>query len=260
MSARTPRCQNVIDQYTPARTPVAGHTVLVVEDDPSIRTLLTSALTAAGYTVASAADGQEAMTEAGSRRPDLIVLDVMLPDTDGFQLTRDLRAQGTYTPVLFLTARTGVEDRIIGLSSGGDDYVTKPFHIQEVLLRIRAILRRSSAPASTSGVRPPLRYADLTLDERTHEVRRTGRLLKLSPTEFRLLACLLSRPERVLDKTEILQQVWQYDFSGDTRIVDTYVKNLRGKIDRDPPALIHTVRGVGYCLRLPRDEPNTAAR
>ncbi|MEV1025912.1 response regulator transcription factor [Streptomyces sp. NPDC050264] len=238
--------------------PVAGHTVLVVEDDASIRTLLTSALGAAGYAVASASSGQEALSEAGSRRPDLIVLDVMLPDTDGFRLTRELRAQGVYTPVLFLTARTGVEDRIIGLSSGGDDYVTKPFHVQEVLLRIRAILRRSGA--SATGVRPPLRYADLTLDESTHEVRRAGRPLKLSPTEFRLLACLLAHPERVLEKPEILQQVWRYDFSGDTRIVDTYVKNLRRKIDRDAPSLIHTVRGVGYCLRLPRAETDTATR
>ncbi|MDD9376915.1 response regulator transcription factor [Streptomyces sp. ZAF1911] len=247
------------EPHTP-RTPATGHTVLVVEDDPSIRTLLTSALSAAGYAVATAADGQEAMFEAGSRRPDLIVLDVMLPDTDGFRLTRELRAQGVYTPVLFLTARTDVEDRIIGLSSGGDDYVTKPFHVQEVLLRIRAILRRGSSPASTSGVRPPLRYADLTLDENAHEVRRAGRPLKLSPTEFRLLACLLSHPERVLDKREILQQVWQYDFSGDTRIVDTYVKNVRRKIDQDLPALIHTVRGVGYCLRLPSDEAKADTR
>ncbi|MFC5959188.1 response regulator transcription factor [Streptomyces pratens] len=250
----------MIDQHTLTRTPAAGHTVLVVEDDASIRTLLTSALSVAGYAVASAASGQEAMFKAGNRRPHLIVLDVMLPDTDGFQLTRDLRAQGVYTPVLFLTARTGVEDRIIGLSSGGDDYVTKPFHVQEVLLRIRAILRRSNAPASVTGTSPPLRYADLTLDEATREVRRADRLLKLSPTEFRLLACLLTHPERVLEKAEILQQVWQYDFSGDTRIVDTYIKNLRRKIDRSPPALIHTVRGVGYCLRLPRDETQTADR
>ncbi|WP_432173572.1 response regulator transcription factor [Streptomyces sp. Tue6028] len=250
----------MIDQHTHTRTPAAGHTVLVVEDDASIRTLLTSALSAAGYAVASASSGQEAMFQAGSRRPDLIVLDVMLPDTDGFRLTRDLRAQGAYTPVLFLTARTGVEDRIIGLSSGGDDYVTKPFHVQEVLLRIRAILRRSNSPASTAGVHPPLCYADLTLNESTHEVRRADQALKLSPTEFRLLACLMAHPERVLDKAEILQQVWQYDFSGDTRIVDTYIKNLRRKIDRDPPSLIHTVRGVGYCLRLPRDEARTVTR
>ncbi|MGW0686278.1 response regulator transcription factor [Streptomyces sp. NPDC002754] len=251
-----------VQQQPPARTPGAAHTVLVVEDDASIRTLLTSALGAAGYAVASASSGQEAMSEAGSRRPDLIVLDVMLPDTDGFQVTRALRAQGIYTPVLFLTARTEVEDRIIGLSSGGDDYVTKPFHVQEVLLRIRAILRRTgiSASASATGVRPLLRYTDLSLDEDTREVRRAGRPLKLSPTEFRLLACLLSHPERVMEKAEILQQVWWYGFSGDTRIVDTYVKNLRRKIDQDGPALIHTVRGVGYCLRLPRDGSDTVTR
>ncbi|MGW4272229.1 response regulator transcription factor [Streptomyces seoulensis] len=250
----------MFEQPLPARqrTSATGHTILVVEDDPSIRTLLTSALTAAGYTVASAATGQEAMFEAGSRRPSLIVLDVMLPDIDGFRLTRELRSQGAYTPVLFLTARTGVEDRIIGLSSGGDDYVTKPFHIQEVLLRIRAILRRS-ATAAAPDVRPPLRYADLTLDERTREVRRADRPLQLSPTEFRLLVCLLSHPERVLEKAEILQRVWRHDFSGDTRIVDTYVKNLRRKIDHTPPALLHTVRGVGYCLRLPRPGTNTGA-
>ncbi|MCS0603677.1 response regulator transcription factor [Streptomyces sp. LP11] len=243
------------------RTPGAGHTVLVVEDDASIRALLTSALSAAGYAVASASSGQEAMFEAGSRKPDLIVLDVMLPDTDGFRLTRDLRAQGVYTPVLFLTARTGVEDRIIGLSSGGDDYVTKPFHVQEVLLRVRAILRRSAASGTApGGFRPPLRYADVTLDESTREVQRAGRPVKLSPTEFRLLACLLAQPERVLEKPEILQQVWRYDFSGDTRIVDTYVKNLRRKIDRDAPSLIHTVRGVGYCLRLPREETDPVTR
>ncbi|CAL9623541.1 response regulator transcription factor [Streptomyces sp. enrichment culture] len=248
----------MIDEQLPLGRPGARHTVLVVEDDSSIRTLLTSALTAAGYAVASAGSGQEAMFEAGSRRPDLIVLDVMLPDTDGFHVIRELRAQGVYTPVLFLTARTGVEDRIIGLSSGGDDYVTKPFHVQEILLRIRAILRRSDTPPSAGSARPPLRYADLTLDESSHEVHRAGRPVKLSPTEFRLLACLLTQPERVLEKAEILQQVWQYGFSGDTRIVDTYVKNLRRKIDQEPPALIHTVRGVGYCLRLPRDESLTA--
>lgn len=246
------------DQHAPAWTTATGHTVLVVEDDPSIRTLLASALGAAGYTVVVAADGQEARA-AVDRRPDLIVLDVMLPDTDGFQLVRELRSRGTYTPVLFLTARDGIEDRIIGLSSGGDDYVTKPFHVQEVLLRIHAILRRSNAPAPVPGVRPPLRYADLTLDESTRDVRRAGTLLRLSPTEFRLLACLLSHPERVLEKSRILQQVWHYDFSGDTRIVDTYIKNLRRKIDCYEPALIHTVRGVGYCLRLPREETRAAA-
>ncbi|MCL8017234.1 response regulator transcription factor [Streptomyces sp. AS02] len=238
----------------------ARHTVLIVEDDPGIRALLASALSAAAYAVIPVGSGQEAMFEAGRSRPDLIVMDVMLPDTDGFTLTRELRALGVYTPLLFLTARTEVEDRIVGLSSGADDYVTKPFHIQEVLLRIRAILRRGSAPASVWGTGTELRYADLTLDEGTRDVRRADRPLKLSPTEFRLLACLMARPERVMEKTEILRIVWQYDFAGDTRIVDTYVKNLRRKIDGVPPALIHTVRGVGYCLRLPRPETGKAAR
>ncbi|WP_405724541.1 response regulator transcription factor [Streptomyces sp. NBC_00028] len=244
--------------HTTPRVPGNRHTVLVVEDDASIRALLTTALTAAGYTVVTAGDGQQAMFQVGSRRPDLIVLDVMLPDLDGFEVTRQLRAHGVYTPVLFLTARTEVEDRIVGLSSGGDDYVTKPFHVQEVLLRIRAILRRGSAPASAREVRPAMRYADLVLDEGAHVARRAERALRLSPTEFRLLACLLAHPERVLEKGEILEKVWRYDFSGDTRIVDTYVKSLRRKIDRDLPALIHTVRGVGYCLRLPSDTARAA--
>jgi two-component system OmpR family response regulator len=228
----------------------ARSTILVVEDDPSIRTLLTTALEAAGYAVVAAVTGQEAMFRAGDRQPDLIIMDVMLPDADGFDLTRQLRAQGLYTPVLFLTARTEIEDRIIGLSSGGDDYVTKPFHVQEVLLRIRAILRRAAAPASPGLTRPPLRYADLVLDEDAHTVQRAGRPLKLSPTEFRLLACLMAKADRVLGKREILQEVWQYDFAGDTRIVDTYIKNLRRKIDANSSPMIHTIRGVGYCLRL----------
>ncbi|MGI5405210.1 response regulator transcription factor [Streptomyces chartreusis] len=241
---------------TPGPSP-ARAVILVVEDDSSIRTLLTSALSAAGYVVATAGTGQEAMFEAGSR-PDLIVLDVMLPDVDGFALTRELRAQGVYTPVLFLTARTEVEDRIIGLSSGGDDYVTKPFHVQEVLLRIRAILRRAAASASVASARLPLRYADLVLDQDAHTVERAGHPLKLSPTEFRVLACLMASAERVLEKRQILQEVWQYDFAGDTRIVDTYIKNLRRKIDHTPPVMIHTVRGVGYCLRRSASDTGAA--
>ncbi|MFC8533264.1 response regulator transcription factor [Streptomyces sp. NPDC057249] len=232
----------------------ARHTVLVVEDDPGIRTLLTSALTAAGHHVASAANGREALDEVERLRPDLIVLDVTLPDTDGFAVTRALRARGDYTPVLFLTARTDIEDRIIGLSSGGDDYVTKPFHIQEILLRIRAILRRTGATPRPPAEQPPLRYADLSVDRERHTVHRGGEPVRLSPTEFRLLVCLVSRAEKVLEKQEILLDVWSYGFAGDTRIVDTYIKNLRRKIDRADRPLIHTVRGVGYCLRLPRED------
>ncbi|MGW2590956.1 response regulator transcription factor [Streptomyces sp. NPDC001515] len=232
----------------------APHTVLVVEDDPGIRTLLSSALTAAGYRVVTAVDGRAAVEATDRCRPDLIVLDVMLPDTDGFAVTRELRARGDYTPVLFLTARTDIEDRIIGLSSGGDDYVTKPFHIQEILLRIRAILRRTAGAPRRGPEPPPLRYADLSVDRERHTVHRAGRAVRLSPTEFRLLVCLVSHPEKVLGKQEILMEVWQYGFAGDTRIVDTYIKNLRRKIDRADRPLIHTVRGVGYCLRLPREQ------
>ncbi|MFJ7628785.1 response regulator transcription factor [Streptomyces sp. NPDC097595] len=231
----------------------ARHSVLVVEDDPGIRTLLTSALTAAGHRVASAANGRDALDEVARRRPDLVVLDVMLPDTDGFSVTRALRSRGDYTPVLFLTARTDIEDRIIGLSSGGDDYVTKPFHIQEILLRIRAILRRTGGAPRPPAEQPPLRYADLSVDRERHTVHRGGEPVRLSPTEFRLLVCLVSRAEKVVEKQEILLDVWSYGFSGDTRIVDTYIKNLRRKIDRADRPLIHTVRGVGYCLRLPRE-------
>ncbi|MFE7626726.1 response regulator transcription factor [Streptomyces castrisilvae] len=232
----------------------ARHTVLVVEDDPGIRTLLTSALNAAGYSVVSAANGGDAAGEVERGRPDLIVLDVMLPDTDGFAVTRGLRSRGDYTPVLFLTARTDIEDRIIGLSSGGDDYVTKPFHIQEILLRVRAILRRTGGAPRPPAEQPPLRYADLSVDRERHTVHRAGAPVQLSPTEFRLLVCLASQPEKVLEKQDILLAVWQYGFAGDTRIVDTYIKNLRRKIDRAGRPLIHTVRGVGYCLRLPRED------
>lgn len=232
----------------------ARNTVLVVEDDPSIRTLLTSALTAAGFRVASAASGRDGVAEVDRCRPDLVVLDVMLPDTDGFAVTRELRSRGDYTPVLFLTARTDIEDRIIGLSSGGDDYVTKPFHIQEILLRIRAILRRTGGASRPPAEQPPLRYADLSVDRERHTVHRAGEPVKLSPTEFRLLVCLMSQAGKVLEKQDILLDVWSYGFSGDTRIVDTYIKNLRRKIDRADRPLIHTVRGVGYCLRLPRED------
>ncbi|NEC66880.1 response regulator transcription factor [Streptomyces sp. SID9727] len=232
----------------------ARHTLLVVEDDPGIRTLLTSALTASGHGVASAANGREALDEVERLRPDLVVLDVTLPDTDGFAVTRALRARGDYTPVLFLTARTDIEDRIIGLSSGGDDYVTKPFHIQEILLRIRAILRRTGSTPRPPAEQPPLRYADLTVDRERHTAHRGGEPVRLSPTEFRLLVCLVSQAEKVLAKQEILLDVWSYGFAGDTRIVDTYIKNLRRKIDRADRPLIHTVRGVGYCLRMPRED------
>ncbi|MFF3505539.1 response regulator transcription factor [Streptomyces sp. NPDC003247] len=238
---------------TAARAP---RRILVVEDDPGIRALLETALRLSGYEVSSVATGRDALLEAERFGPALLVLDVMLPDQDGFALTRTLRAAGTTTPVLFLTARTDLDDRLAGLRAGGDDYVGKPFSIEEVLLRIGAVLRRTDPEGSDdqdgadTGV---LRYADLELDETAHVVRRAGTDILLSPTEFRLLAFLMANAGRVVGKSTILEQVWGYGFSGDVRIIETYVKYLRRKIDTIDPPLIHTERGVGYCLRLPRD-------
>jgi two-component system OmpR family response regulator len=225
--------------------------VLVVDDEPNICALLAATLRLTEFEVRSAASGEEALTVAGEFEPDLMVLDVMLPDLDGFEVARRLRDAGRPVPVLFLTARDSVEDRISGLTVGGDDYVTKPFSLEEVVLRIRAILRRyrTAPPPGDDGV---LRYADLELDEDAHEVRRGGKPIDLSPTEFKLLRYLLANAGRVVSKAQILDRVWSYDFGGEGRIVESYVYSLRRKIDKCAPPLIHTVRGVGYALRLPR--------
>ncbi len=226
--------------------------VLVVDDEPNISALLSATLRLIEFDVRCAAGGAEALQAAEEFEPDLVVLDVMLPDLDGFQVAQRLRAAGRRVPVLFLTARDSVEDRISGLTVGGDDYVTKPFSLEEVVLRIRAILRRTHAepgPDPDDGV---LRYADLEMDEDAHEVRRGGRLIDLSPTEFKLLRYLLTNAGRVVSKAQILDRVWSYDFGGEGRIVESYVYYLRRKIDKIDPPLIHTVRGVGYALRLPR--------
>jgi len=226
--------------------------VLVVDDEPNISALLSATLRLIDFDVRAAGGGNEALLAAAEFDPDLVVLDVMLPDLDGFQVAQRLRAAGRPVPVLFLTARDSVEDRISGLTVGGDDYVTKPFSLEEVVLRIRAILRRTHAepsPAADDGV---LRYADLEMDEDAHEVRRGGKLVDLSPTEFKLLRYLLTNAGRVVSKAQILDRVWSYDFGGEGRIVESYVYYLRRKIDKVAPPLIHTVRGVGYSLRLPR--------
>jgi two-component system, OmpR family, response regulator len=227
-------------------------TVLVVDDEPNILELLSAALRLSGFTVHAADCGAEALATVRRFRPDIVVLDVLLPDTDGFSLARSLRTVHDRLPVLFLTARDTVEDRIAGLTAGGDDYVTKPFSLEEVVLRLWAILRR------TGGVAPQddgtVRYADLVLDEDAHEVHRAGRLVQLSPTEFNLLRYLMDNAERVVSKTQILDRVWNYDYGGDGRIVESYISYLRRKIDLVEPPLIHTIRGVGYTLRLPRDE------
>ena len=228
--------------------------VLVVDDEASIRALLSATLRLTGFEVRVASGGQEALSAAAEFAPDLVVLDVMMPDLDGFAVAQGLRASGQPVPVLFLTARDSVEDRISGLTVGADDYVAKPFSLEEVVLRIRAILRRSLGDQQQLVDGGVLRYADLEMDEDAHEVRRAGKRVDLSPTEFNLLRYLLTNAGRVVSKAQILDRVWNYDFGGDGRIVESYVYYLRRKIDKWDPPLIHTVRGVGYALRLPRTD------
>ncbi len=223
--------------------------LLVVEDEPSICELLAASLRYAGFQVVTAAAGTEAVEKAGRHRPDLIVLDIMLPDMDGFDVVRRLRSGGTHTPVVFLTARDATDDKIRGLTLGGDDYVTKPFSLEEVIARIRAVLRRTRGDVQDPS--PRLKFADLELDEESHEVWRGGASVQLSPTEFKLLRYFMTNANRVLSKTQILDHVWNYDFRGDTGIVESYVSVLRRKVDTAEPRLIHTLRGVGYVLRLP---------
>lgn len=223
--------------------------VLVVDDEPNIRELLSAALRLSGFEVEVAADGAGAVRSANEFRPDILVLDVMLPDEDGFSVARRLRTAGNRVPVLFLTARDAVADRIEGLTVGGDDYVSKPFSLDEVVLRLRAILRRVQPERQQPDSR--LRYHDLELDEDAYEVRRGGQLVYLSPTEFKLLRYLIVNAERVVSKAQIVDRVWNDDFGGDSRIVESYISYLRRKIDSATgPALIHTIRGVGYVLRL----------
>ncbi len=225
--------------------------LLVVEDDANIVELLAASLRYAGFEVATARDGQRALTAARELRPDLIVLDVMLPGIDGFEVARRLGAEGIRSPLLFLTARDGTADKITGLTIGGDDYVTKPFSLDEVIARIRAVLRRSGpGPAAEPAAR--LSFADIEVDEETHEVWKDGAEVPLSPTEFKLLRYFLENAGRVVSKAQILDHVWRYDFGGDANVVESYVSYLRRKIDTTEPRLLHTLRGVGYVLRLPR--------
>ncbi|GAA1361248.1 response regulator transcription factor [Arthrobacter rhombi] len=222
--------------------------LLVVDDEPNIRELLSTSLRFAGFSVVAAANGREALAAVEKELPDLAVLDVMLPDMDGFTVTRKLRAAGRHFPVLFLTARDGTEDKVMGLTVGGDDYVTKPFSLDEVVARIRAVLRRTQPQDEDDAV---IRVDDLELDDDAHEVRRAGEIVDLSPTEFKLLRYLMMNPNRVLSKAQILDHVWEYDFNGDASIVESYISYLRRKIDarEDWPAMIQTKRGVGYLLR-----------
>jgi two-component system, OmpR family, response regulator len=222
--------------------------ILVVDDEPAITELVSTALRFVGFDVQTAASGREAMAAAHAFDPHLIVLDVMLPDLDGVEVCARLRSSGNRVPVIFLTARDEHEDKMRGFTHGGDDYMTKPFSLEELVARMRAVLRRtgSEAPGAASERHA---YADLELDEESHRVWRAGELVHLSPTEYRLLRYLLLNAGRVLSKDQIIDHVWQYDFVGDANVVETYISYLRKKIDDCEPKLIQTVRGFGYSLR-----------
>jgi two-component system OmpR family response regulator len=240
----------VSDRLTGAE-PTLEARLLVVDDEPNIVELLSASLRYAGFEVATARNGQDALRVVNEFRPDLVVLDVMMPGVDGFDVLRRLRDDGRHCPVLFLTARDSTENKITGLTLGGDDYVTKPFSLEEVITRIRAVLRR----AGTAGADAPparLAFADIELDDDTHEVRKAGCEVALSPTEFKLLRYFLQNTGRVLSKARILDHVWHYDFGGDVNVVESYVSYLRRKVDTAEPRLLHTVRGVGYVMRVPR--------
>jgi two-component system, OmpR family, response regulator len=225
--------------------------ILVVDDELYITDLLGAALRFEGFTVEVASTGTEAMAMAQKGRHDLILLDVMLPDVNGTEICRRLRAEDIATPVLFLTARDATEDKVAGLTVGGDDYVAKPFSLDELVARIHAILRRTAGPAGPDSDR--LVFADLEMDDDTHEVWRQGVLIDLTATEFNLLRYLLENARRVMSKSDIVDHVWTYEFDGDPNIVETYISYLRKKIDNFDPPLIHTIRGVGYSLRIARD-------
>jgi two-component system, OmpR family, response regulator len=222
--------------------------LLVVDDEPTILELLAGTLRFAGFDVRTAVSGADALRIAAADRPDLILLDVMMPDCDGFEVVRRIRAGGPRVPVIFLTARDNVTERVTGLTLGGDDYVTKPFSLDEVLARIRAVLRRSRGEPER-GAR--LVVADLELDEESHQVWRAGSPVTLSPNEFKLLRYLMINAGRVLSKAQILDHVWDYSFDGEANIIESYVCYLRRKLDRGEPRLIHTIRGIGYVMRIP---------
>ena len=226
-----------------------SHRVLVVDDEPNIVDVVSMALRYQGFEVDSAGTGAEALSQVQAFRPDLIVLDIMLPDMEGFEVAKRLGAQRAKVPIIFLTARDDTNDKVRGLTLGGDDYVTKPFSLEELVARIRSILRRAGLAEPESS---KLVFEDLELDDDAHEVTRAGELIELTATEYRLLRYLMLNPRRVLTRTQLLEHVWEYDFGGDARVLETYISYLRKKLDAHGPPLIHTVRGVGYALRQPR--------
>lgn len=234
---------------SPASAPAATARVLVVDDEPNIVDVVSMALRFQSFEVETAATGREALAAVERFRPQVMVLDVMLPDMEGFEVAERLGASRGRVPIIFLTARDATEDKLRGLTIGGDDYVTKPFSLEELVARIRVILRRTGAGTEADG---RLRFEDLELDEETREVTRGNEHIDLTATEFRLLRYLMLNPKRVLTRAQILDHVWDYDFGGDARVLETYISYLRKKLDVHGPPLIHTSRGVGYTLRAPR--------
>ncbi len=222
--------------------------VLVVDDENSLTDLLSMALKYEGWEIRTAADGQSALATAREFKPDAVVLDIMLPDIDGLKVLHRLRADGSEVPVLFLTAKDALDDRIAGLTAGGDDYVTKPFSLEEVVARLRGLIRRATVTMSMNES-PVIVVGDLQLNEDSHEVSRAGRPIDLTATEFELLRYMMRNPKRVLSKTQILDRVWDYDFGGRSSVVEIYISYLRKKIDAEGEAMIHTVRGAGYMLK-----------
>jgi len=223
--------------------------VLVVDDEDNVTHLVSSALRFDGFETVTADNGNTALTKAAEVDPDLIVLDVMMPGLDGLGVLQSLRAAGSQVPVIFLTARDAASDRIVGLRAGADDYVVKPFSLEELLARVHAVLRRSAPETENDGI---LRIADLELDESSHEVTRAGVEVHLTATEFELLRYLMRNERVVLSKTQILDRVWKYDFQGQSNIVELYIGYLRKKVDNVEPKLIHTIRGAGYVIKAPR--------
>ena len=228
----------------------ARHRLLIVEDDPAILDLLSSSLQFAGFEVGTAVTASEALKAVAAGPPDVMLLDIMLPDSDGFEVLRRIRGQGIGCPVLFLTARDGVADRVAGLSAGADDYVVKPFSVEEVIARIRAVLRREQ-PDQAAAESRTLTVADLELDDQTRNARRGSQPIALTPNEYKLLRYLMANAGRVLSRAQIADSIWDYHVSGDSTVVESYISNLRRKVDTIEPRLIHTIRGIGYVLRVP---------
>lgn len=243
---------NEPEEFSP--TKASGETLraLVVDDDEALRELIAMTLRYEGWNVETAANGLEAMTEVRKHAPDVMVLDIMMPELDGMSVIRRLREEGLDVPVLFLSAKDGLDDRIAGLTAGGDDYVTKPFSLEEVVARLRALVRRSLLTLAQNA-EPIIRVGDLVLNEDSYEVTRAGEPIELTSTEFELLRFLMRNPRRVVSKAQILDRVWEYDFGGKQTIVELYISYLRKKIDAGRAPMIHTVRGAGYMLKAASD-------